>query len=43
MLNLRILGTRIINKEVRDNGLIEKRIELMLTQKKTLRFIEIDK
>ena len=38
-----IKNRKIINKEVRDDGLIKKRIEKMLAREKKLRFIEIDK
>ena len=40
MLNLRILGMKKINKEIRDDGLIKKRTEMILAQKKLLRLFE---
>ena len=43
MLNLRILGKKINNNEIRGDGLIKKRIEMVLAEKKNLRFFEIDK
>ena len=43
MLNLRVLRKKLINKEIRDDGLLKKRIEVILTEKKNLRLIEIDK
>ena len=38
-----IENKKIIDKEIRDDGLIKKRIEMILAQKKNLKFLEIDK
>ena len=37
------MNKKTVKKEVRDDGIIKKRIEMMLTKEKILRFIEIDK
>ena len=44
MLNLRtLIRKKIIIKKIRDDGVLKKRMERILTPGKILRFIEIDK